>query len=269
MKRTFPLLSLWLCAAGLVWAAFGDGLATAGAPSAEELLRRFVARAARDQDMEAAFAATHAFRIVKTTAVWDGGGDLKKREVKITLHRPDHASEEPEAAPDDEQPGRKRRTYYVRQDFNLTQDFMARFRVAVIGQETVAGRPAWVLDFEPASADLPARSIRDRFLNRCAGRAWLDAEDSTLVKVRLDLVEPINFVGGLVGAVTQFGATFERSRTADGQWYTRAVNWHLTGRKLWARKVMDFKEECQDVEPVPLPAIDTATPEPVVNRLSP
>jgi hypothetical protein len=64
---------------------------------------------------------------------------------------------------------------------------LERFRFSYLGDEVFEGRPVWVVDFEPASDRLPARSLKDRFINLTAGRLWIDQEESALARAEFDL----------------------------------------------------------------------------------
>src|SRR5438445_218440 len=82
--------------------------------------------------------------------------------------------------------------------------------------------------------------IRGRFINKAAGRVWVDEEDSVLVKAELYLTDKVNVLGGLVGAVWKFNYGFHRERMPDGLWYTRTVDWHLEGREVIVRRTVDY-----------------------------
>ena len=117
-------------------------------------------------------------------------------------------------------------------------------------RDVVNGRPVLIVDFQPARKKLPVRNLKDRFINKAAGRAWVDETDHAVVKADLYLTERVNVVGGLVGAVWKFTCGLIRERTADGLWFTRHSNWHLEGRELWVRRTVDYHEEWTDVRKV-------------------
>jgi len=114
----------------------------------------------------------------------------------------------------------------------------------------VQGRPALVLDFKPASKNLPERNLKDKFINQVAGRVWLDEADAAVAKADLHLTRRVNLVGGLVGAVSKFTCTVARERTEDGYWYVRATHWQLEGREVIFQRIVRYCEERTDVRPV-------------------
>ena len=99
-----------------------------------------------------------------------------------------------------------------------------------------------MLDFKPAKKDLPERNIKDRFINKAAGRVWVDEADYVIAKAEVYLTEAVNVVGGLVGAVWKFNYSFDRERTSEGLWFTRAVDWHLEGREVILHRAIDYHE---------------------------
>jgi hypothetical protein len=53
----------------------------------------------------------------------------------------------------------------------------------------------------------------------------------------------------------------DRERTDERLWFTRALNWRLDGRKLFARETILFAERRTDVR-----RVQTTEPEPVGGR---
>jgi hypothetical protein len=145
----------------------------------------------------------------------------------------------------------------------LNEDLLKRFDFTLSGREVVNGRPALIVDFKPASRKPPEKSIKDRFINKAAGRVWVDEADYAMVKADLHLTEKVNVVGGLVGAVAKFTLSIQRERTPEGLWFIRKQNWHLEGREVFIRRQVDYHEEYKDVRKVHEPAlfssVDAAT----------
>jgi hypothetical protein len=103
------------------------------------------------------------------------------------------------------------------------------------------------VDFKPAGGKRPAPTLKDRFLNKAAGRLWLDEEEYALVKAEVHLTESINIVGGLVATVRDFNFSFGRERTGDGLWFTRNLAWHAEAREVIVDRVIDCVETRTDV----------------------
>ena len=229
-------------------------------PSAAELLARVVERAKGESEREAAFKARYAFTRTRLLEVRDGSGELQKRDPRSVEHRPAQpATNQWQATPEGQRPAvgqtaRKPRAY-ERRDFQLDRDLLARFRFEPPESGTVGDRAVWRLKFEPVTGGKTGAGIKERFLARIAGSAWVDAVENELVRLEIRLTAPVRVVGGLVGTVRTCRVLIERERTGEGCWFTRRLTWHLEGRQFFSARVMDFSEEIQNVRPAgtPLP----------------
>ena len=227
------------------------------------MLKCAAERAGKENENDRAFDRRYSYTRTKVTEFRNAKGDLKKREEKKKVNEPSAGSAasatEPTVAPtrspkDSERNEPVTDTHsnvrgkaFERRDFYLNNDLLGRFEITLTGREILNGRSALVVDFKPANKKLPERNLKDRFINKAAGRVWLDEADCALAKADLYLTEQVNVVGGLVGAVWKFNYTFSRERTVDGFWFTRAVDWHLEGREFIVRRVVDYHEERTDV----------------------
>lgn len=238
------------------WRAAARGLIAAGVlagaaladdappPDLDRLLRRAVQQAQRDREHEARFKARYAYVRTRTTDTLNAGGELKKREHQRFEHSP--ARPEPDRWAEGED---ARQRAYERRDVPVTTNLLDRFRFTLAGRETLAGRPTWVVDFAPAGDSLPADSLIEKFINRMAGRLWIDAADELVSRAEFQLTAPVNVVGGLVGALKHCEVGFERGRTDEGLWFTRRLTWRIEGRKLFSRRIMTHVEEITQVHP--------------------
>jgi hypothetical protein len=228
----------------------------------EQLLKRVIERAGREPANDAAFNAHYAFTRTKCSDAKDGSGTLKKRDEKVIKHEPSNSpaitpktiysgyesGSKPAPASAPATNGKARQA--PKQDLALTAELLGRFRFTLVGREVIDGRPAAVLEFSPAKRALPETSMKDKFINKMAGRLWVDESDAALVKVNLRLTEEVPIAAGLVGAVKQCAYSFERARTPEGWWFTKLVNWRLEGRQLFSRRVWDYHEEKKDIRKV-------------------
>jgi len=219
-------------------------------PALKTIVEKVLEQARREDENDRGFQQRYAYKRTKTTEERDGDGKLEKRQQKASRHRPSptQASTAPLNRPHTGTAAPKRPL--DRKDFSLDQELLDHFEVKITGREVVNGRPALVLDFKPADKSLPVRNLKDHFLNRVAGRLWVDEEEYVVVKTEVHLTHSIGIVGGLVGSVKALFYHFDRERTPDGFWFTRKVNWHLEARELLANKKIDYSEESQDVRRV-------------------
>jgi hypothetical protein len=137
---------------------------------------------------------------------------------------------------------------YSKRDFPITDEVLNRFDFSLSGREVIEGRYVLVLDFKPADRDLPVRGFLDKFVNRMAGKLWVDEGEGVIVKAELRLVETVSFVAGIAGAVYQLDCEFRRSRTEDGLWYTPEYHWRADWRELFSRKVVSVRETKTDLQ---------------------
>ena len=227
-------------------------------PTFASLLQHVLQRAKAEDDNDRAFDARYRYTRTKVTEFRNSAGQLKKREVNTSVHVPapvTPASANPAPAtvtapkPDPKENEAVSDTHsnvrgqqVKRSDILLNEDLVSRFVFTIVGQESLNSRPAWVVDFVPADKPLPERNLKERFINKAAGRVWIDAADYSLVKADLHLTQQVNVGWGLLGAVWKFHYGFERERTADGLWFPSEVDWHLEGREVIINRIVDYHE---------------------------
>lgn len=237
-----------------------------GQPSVDAILSHVLTNSTREEENDRRFHVGYGFVRTKLQVERNGKGKVtKNRDLRW-----EHIPENPEpvtAVPlrsgpnnpllpgesgddgdvnvgdDGEIKGRA----FDKKDFVLNADLLSRFDFELVGTEWYQGRPAWLLKFKPRSGRLPVRNMKEKFINKAAGRVWVDVEEGFVVKVDLFLTESVSVVGGLVGAVRSCQYGFERERTEEGLWFTRSVNWNLEGRQVFNRKTIDYNEERLDV----------------------
>jgi len=242
--------------------AFAPGVepaANLAVPEVETILKRVVENAGREEQNDRQFKARYGYKRRKVSDEWNGKGELKKHEEK---HAESFPTPKPEVLPpppltvveaaspgavaepgDTRVPDQIKGRAFDRKDFALSGELLGRYKFTLTGQELVNGRRMLVLDFVPVSKNLPVHNFKDRFINKGAGRVWIDAGEFTVARLDARLTEEVSVLGGLVGTVRNCAYHFDRERLADGLWFTRHVNWHLEGRQLFFNKALDYHEE--------------------------
>lgn len=224
------------------------------APDLDAILHRLVSLAAQDSEMEARFKAGYAFVRTQVTDTLGAEGELKHRETRREVHRPPVAPAREAAATEAETEApaaaRHSRRAYERRDFAINPSLLRRFDFRLAGRETAGGRPVWVIDFVPAAEQPPAHGVKEKFLNRTAGRLRVDVAEGFLASARFRLTEPVHVVGGLVGSLKHCEVALDRERAAEGLWFTRRLSWRLEGRKLFARRLLEHQEDLSDIRRV-------------------
>ncbi len=235
---------------------------TASLPTADSVLERMLERAQQEGADQEMFKQCYSYARTRVTEYRNGDGELKKRKAKTRVNNPalipavyhPRPKEEREPVQDtgDNQPMSDTKTNlsgkaFEKSDFPLNGDLLKRFDFTVSGREMVNGRPTLVVDFKPTSPKPPEKSIKDKFINKAAGRVWVDESDYAMAKAKLYLSEKVNVVGGLVGAVSKFTLFIERNRTPEGIWFTQKQNWQLEGREVFVHRKVAYQEEYKDV----------------------
>ena len=239
-------------------------------PAVEGVLKRVVEQVEKEDENERTFKETYSYTRSKKTEFKNSKGEVKKTDAKTRTNDPLSpkriaSAQKRAAAPEVKDDGEVTETKsnvrgkaFEKSDFPLGDDLMSRFVFTIVRRELVNGRPVLVIDFEPAKKKLPEKSIKEKFLNKAAGRVWVDEQDSVPVKADLHLSAPVSVLGGLVGAVQKFTFSFNRQRTPEGMWFTLDSDWHLEGREVFVRRIIDYHETITDVTRVVPPA--TAEP---------
>ncbi len=234
-------------------------------PTFESVLQRVLQRAKDESDNDHAFDERYRYARTKVTEFRNSAGQLKKREANTSVHVPAPPSAPapatpvpasaaaPKPAPEPTEAASETHSNVHGQqlrksDFLLNQDLVNRFNFTIMGRDLLNGRPALVVDFVPVNQTLPERNLKERFINKAAGRIWIDADDYSLVKADIHLTQEVNVGWGLIGAVWKFHYAFERERTADGLWFPSEVDWHLEGREVIINRIVDYHEMMSDVQ---------------------
>ena len=225
-------------------------------PALEEIFKRVVEQARRERENEKAFDEQFFYIRSRLTEFRNAKGEVKKHDAKTSTNNPAIKIVALQPAPpkdrsEKDQPvsdthSKVKGKAFEKEEFLVSGDLVKRFEFTVAGREDVHGRTALVLDFSPKN-NLPERNLKDKFINKAAGRVWVDEGDYALTKVAIRLSERVNVLGGLVGAIWKFTYDFDRERTPDGLWFTRESNWHLEGREVFLQRTVDYHEERKDV----------------------
>jgi len=233
-------------------------------PQLDTVLKRVVEQVEKEEQNEKMFKQGYSFTRFKKTEYKNSDGEVKKSEEKTKVNNPlvkrITTAPKPIAprgtrpdAPVSETQSNVKGKAFEKSDFPVGDDLIRRFDFTLVRREVVNGRPALVIDFKPAKRKLPENSMKEKFLNKAAGRVWVDEEDSVPVKADLHLSAPVSVLGGLVGAVQKFTFTFNRQRTPEGVWFTVDSDWHLEGREVFFRRIIDYHEETTNVTHVASP----------------
>ena len=243
MRRLWPVIAV------MIFAAVSLPAETPPLPPLDTVIQRALAKAATEDDNDRQFNQLYGYTRVRVTEYRNAKSELKKHEEKRTPEGLARANAVVVAAPAPaETNGPVTETHsnihgkqLAVKDYSLT-NLATRFKFTLAGRETINGRPSLVVDFQPASKNLPVHSYKDKFINQAAGRVWVDEADYAIAKAQLRLTHQVNVLGGLAGAVYKFTYSFDRVRTPEGLWFSRHVDWHLEGREVVFHRIVDYHE---------------------------
>jgi len=114
----------------------------------------------------------------------------------------------------------------------LTAELTARFDFTLIGTTNLNGRAAYQIVFQPKNPQLPVHHMVDRLLNQLSGTLWIDTEEFEMARAEISLRSEVNLLGGIIGSLKKLDYTLERTRVADGVWFSTLANGDFLGRKL-------------------------------------
>src|SRR5258706_6614455 len=251
--RPFAVLALCLLAS---WSR-GQ---SADIPSAGAVLGLVLEKAKHEPANDRSFRSRYAFVRTRTTREIDSKGRVKKQQTKQGRNNPriiPAAYDVPAGPPapasargKQQVPPKSQDQAFEKHEFQLDEELLGRFDIKVVQREQMNGRDTLVVEFKPANKKLPTRDLKDRFINKAAGKLWVDESDWFITKADLHLIDAVNVMGGLVGAVKKFNYAFDRERTEEGLWYTCSINWRLEGRELFSRKILEYEERRSEVRKV-------------------
>jgi len=102
------------------------------------------------------------------------------------------------------------------QDNAMMREMVEAFNYKLIGEETVHGRPCWVLQATPRPGYVP-RNRDSRVLTGMQGKLWIDKGDVQWAKVEAEVVKPVSFYAvATVTPGTKF--TLEQKPVGEGVW---------------------------------------------------
>jgi hypothetical protein len=119
---------------------------------------------------------------------------------------------------------------------DVIDDVFATYAIAILGRETVDGRPAIVTSLTPRP-QARTKSDTGRFLKKMRGKAWVDEADRQVVRVEMEAVDDITFGLGLLARMHK-GSTMAFRRTlVNGEiWLPAEARFRLVGKTLVFRK---------------------------------
>ena len=259
MKTTLLALAVLLSLVRLAPAQTNDvSLDAKPLPTVDFLLQQVVARAVKEDTNDDLFAMNYQYTRTRTWEYRNSSGQLTSHEEKSSVeNKPlriaaraaklaaeSRPTPPPPVVPDEpvsETHSNIRGKALKVKDYSIP-NLIKRFQFTLVGREMLNGRPTLVANFKPINDHLPVNQFADKFINKAAGRVWIDEEDYAIAQAHLYLTQQVDVLGGLVGAVWKFTYAFTRVRTPEGYWFARNMDWHLEGREVVFNRIVDYHE---------------------------
>lgn len=263
MKTTLLTLAVLISLVRLTSAQTADASFTGSKPlpTMDFLLQKVVARATNNEDNnDNLFDMNYQYTRTRTWEYRNAGGELTSRAATSKVENkperiaakaarlaalasqpalPAQTGKNPPAS--NSHSGIQGKALKVK-DYSIP-NLVSRFQLTLVGREMLNGRPSLVVDFKPLNDHLPVNQFADNFINKAAGRVWIDEEDYAVAQAQLHLTQPVNVLGGIVGAVQKFTYEFTRVRTPEGFWFARNMDWHVEGREVLVNRIVDYHEQ--------------------------
>ncbi len=104
----------------------------------------------------------------------------------------------------------------------FAHDVPLAYDAKLLGEDTVDGRPAWVLELTPR-ADYQPSSMKTAMFRHISAKLWIDKQDVRWAKAQAHVIDTISI--GWVMARIGPGAdiTFEQTRVSDGLWLPKKI----------------------------------------------
>lgn len=221
----------------------------AGILTADQVVQKAVARGQQDQ---LGNVPDFDYRKLTVTEELDGNGKVKERREKLyeicyrgglshaTLlqvngHLPSASDLKQQA--DNEMnirqiTGQAANSKGDNRECFLTAELAARFQFTLVGETNFNGRLTYKIAFQPKNPLPPVHHLVDRLLNQISGTLWIDADEFEIARAEVSLRSEVNLLGGIVGSLKKLTYTLDRSRIADGVWFSTLSNGDFQGRKL-------------------------------------
>ena len=188
----------------------------------QEIVDRAISLAEAQEDDRAQFESL-MLSIVESL---DGHGLVKKEEKAVYRRYPILGAEYDELIEKDGRPltekelskERKQKEKFVREvqkrtargeppqpesdeRVSLDQEFISRYELSLIAEESIRGHDCWVVYIEPREGKLPVRRRIDHALNNSTGRLWITKGDYGLARVEFEMQKPFKYWGGLIAVI--------------------------------------------------------------------
>ncbi len=134
------------------------------------------------------------------------------------------------------------------------------FDFKVVGEDTVSGKPAWVIEATPHSG-YRFKDSKAKILLKIRGKVWIDQAEYRWVKVEAEALDGFSFGLGLLKIEPGGTFTFEQTRVNDEVWLPSRLFFRGEARLAYVKKLRaevevsyrDYKKFQTDSRILPTP----------------
>lgn len=120
---------------------------------------------------------------------------------------------------------------------SIVQEVPKAFDFQVVGEESVNGRPAYVLQATPHPG-YHAQGKYGNMFSKVAGKLWVDKQDLGWIKVDGQVIQPFSMGLFLVRLLRGSHITMEQTRVDDGIWMPKRVEVRAAARIFFVKSLV-------------------------------
>jgi len=109
------------------------------------------------------------------------------------------------------------------------QEVPEAFDFSIVGADSMAGIPVWVIDAKPKPG-FRGKAKHSDWLPKFQGRIWIDQKDFQWVRVEAETIAPVNFGWILAKLAKGSRMTFEQTRVNEEVWLPVKAKMDLKAR---------------------------------------
>ena len=120
---------------------------------------------------------------------------------------------------------------------SLVREVPKAFDFQLVGEETVTGRPAYVLQATPHPG-YQAQGKYGKMLAKVEGKLWVDKQDLGWIKADGQVIQPLSLGLFLVRVLRGSHVTMEQTRLDDGVWMPKSVEVRAAAKIFFLRSLV-------------------------------
>jgi len=158
---------------------------------------------------------------------------LPEKDVRKEKEKMDRAA----AQRENESPAEKAKRDKARAEGRkFLEELPDAYRLRLAGEETVSGKPAWVIEADP-KPDFRPKDARARILTKVRGKVWIEKSEYQWVKAEAQILDTLSFGLALLRLAPGGSLQFEQTRVNDEVWLPAHVMVRADARLAYVKKV--------------------------------